>query len=104
MASEAQEAAGLILAGNARKLYRQGDARTDNGLSAITDEVLLEGMVFYGYHGVNSGRGGVRPAIVVDVAGTADLRERVKPTTSKHRQLRPVFKVVRQSSRITGSI
>ena len=45
--------------------------RQDN----ITDEILLEGMVFYGYHGVNPEEQALGQRFIVDVAITADLRE-----------------------------
>ena len=39
------------------------------------DEILLEGMLFYGYHGVNPEEQSLGQRFVVDVSVTADLRE-----------------------------
>jgi dihydroneopterin aldolase len=39
------------------------------------DEILLEGMLFYGYHGVNPEEQSLGQRFVVDVSVMADLRE-----------------------------
>ena len=42
---------------------------------ASMDEILLEGMLFYGYHGVNPEEQALGQRFIVDVAVAADLRD-----------------------------
>lgn len=46
----------------------------DSGLGALLDQILLEGMTFYAYHGVNPEERVLGQRFIVDVALAVDLR------------------------------
>src|SRR5687768_7569701 len=54
---------------------RASSTGSGNGPTMAMDEVLLEGMRFYGYHGVNPEEQALGQRFTVDVAVGADLRE-----------------------------
>lgn len=67
------------------------------------DEILLEGMLFYGYHGVNPEEQALGQRFIVDLTVSADLREagRTDDLTSTisyseiYKRLRPIMETER---------
>ena len=69
------------------------------------DQILLEGMIFYGYHGVNPEEQTLGQRFIVDVAIDADLREAGQSDDSRRRSaMRTCSRWCEQSSRTSASI